>query len=32
VIGYLDTSALLRVALSEPGRLDLRPFEALVWA
>jgi predicted nucleic acid-binding protein len=30
VIAYLDTSALLRVVLREPGALDLRSYDALV--
>jgi uncharacterized protein len=30
VIAYVDTSALLRIVLREPGALDLRAYEALV--
>jgi predicted nucleic acid-binding protein len=30
VIAYVDTSALLRVVLGEPGALDLRSFDGLV--
>jgi predicted nucleic acid-binding protein len=30
VIAYIDTSALLRIVLREPGALDLRSYDALV--
>ena len=30
MIAYIDTSALLRIVLREPGALDLRSYDALV--
>ena len=30
MIAYVDTSALLRIVLREPGALDLRSYDALV--